>query len=399
MTLVSRRLASVDAFRALTMLLMIFVNDLVSLTDVPRWLEHAEEMEDRMGLADVVFPAFLFIVGLSIPFAIANRQAKGYTRRSTLLHILNRSLALLIMGVYNVNYENYFSKGALIPKYWWLLLATMAFFLVWLDYPKDMSKARKRIFQFTGIGLLAFLAIIYKGDDDHGHTIWLRTHWYGILGLIGWCYLICACLYLWQKGRQPILWVSLFFFLGLCIAEKAGLLLVLKPMRNFFWVVGSGSLPVLTMAGVLAGIIYRNGVDKGRAVQSLGILLIFGLLAAIAGFGLRPFWGISKIRSTPAWILICTGISLGVFVFLAWLMDLKGKRNWYNIIKPAGTSTLTCYLLPNIHFAVYHLMGDRWRLPANLRTDGMGIVKSLIYAFLIVLLTGLLEKKKFRLSV
>jgi len=398
MTMVSRRLASVDAFRALTMLLMIFVNDLVSLKDVPSWLEHAGEMEDRMGLADVVFPAFLFIVGLSIPFAIANREAKGYSRKSTLIHILNRSLALLVMGIYNVNYENYVREGALLPKYWWLLLATISFFLVWLDYPREMNKARKRALQWTGILLLAFLALVYKGED-RGHTTWLRTHWYGILGLIGWCYLICACLFLWTKGRQPILWLSFFFFIGLCIADKAGLLLVLKPVRNFFWIVGSGSLPALTMGGVLAAMIYRRGIDKGKAVESLLILLVFAVLATVAGFGLRPFWGISKIRSTPAWILICMGISLATFALLAWLMDLNNWRGWYKAIKPAGTSTLTCYLLPNIHFAIYHLMGDRWRLPANLRTDGAGIVKSLIYAFFIVVLTGVLERKKVRLSI
>jgi hypothetical protein len=80
-------------------------------------------------------------------------------------------------------------------------------------------------------------------------------------------------------------------------------------------------------------------------------------------------------------------------------MDLKGRKEWYRLIRPAGTSTLTCYLLPNIHFAIYHLMGDRWRLPENLRTDGVGLVKSMLYAFLIVMLTGWLEKRKVRLSI
>lgn len=398
MTMVFRRLASVDAFRAITMLLMVFVNDLVSVQGVPAWLEHAGEMEDRMGLADVVFPAFLFIVGLSIPFAIANRTSKGYSRKSTLIHVLYRSLALLVMGIYNVNYENFVREGAIIPKYWWLLLATIAFFLVWLDYPREMSVTRKRALQGSGILLLAFLAVVYKGEDN-GHTIWFRTHWYGILGLIGWCYLICACLCLWTRGRQPVLWLSFFFFIGLCIADKAGLLLVLKPVRNFFWIVGSGSLPALTMGGVLAAIIYRNGVDRGKPVPSLLILLLFAVLTTAAGFVLRPFWGISKIRSTPSWILLSMGISLATFVLMAYIMDLKGLRDWYKVIRPAGTSTLTCYLLPNIHFAIYHLIGDQWRLPANLRTDGMGIVKCILYAFFIVFLTGVLERRKFRLSI
>jgi predicted acyltransferase len=73
----STRLKSIDILRALTMLLMIFVNDLWSLTNIPAWLEHKAAYEDGMGLADVVFPAFLFIVGLSIPHAIGARLKRG----------------------------------------------------------------------------------------------------------------------------------------------------------------------------------------------------------------------------------------------------------------------------------------------------------------------------------
>jgi len=176
------------------------------------------------------------------------------------------------MGIYNVNYESYSKEGALLPKYWWLLLATIAFFLVWLDYPREMSKTRKRSFQWTGILILVALALVYKGGEP-GHTVWMRTHWYGILGLIGWCYLVCASLCLWTRGRQTILWISFFFFIALCIADAAKLLHVLKPIRNFFWIVGSGSLPALTMGGVLAAIIYRQGSEKGKPVPSLLILL------------------------------------------------------------------------------------------------------------------------------
>src|SRR5579862_8652580 len=98
MTKITRRLASIDAFRAITMLLMIFVNDLVLDFNVPDWLEHAKEGEDRLGLADTVFPAFLFIVGLSIPLAIKSGRKRGETRISAFWHILRRGFALLVMG-------------------------------------------------------------------------------------------------------------------------------------------------------------------------------------------------------------------------------------------------------------------------------------------------------------
>ena len=73
-------IASIDILRALNMVLMIFVNDLWSLKDIPAWLGHVERGVDGMGLADAVFPAFLFIVGLSLPYAINNRR-KNYRRK------------------------------------------------------------------------------------------------------------------------------------------------------------------------------------------------------------------------------------------------------------------------------------------------------------------------------
>src|SRR5688572_28868327 len=82
----ANRIASIDILRALTMVLMIFVNDLWSLTNIPVWLLHTTADQDGMGLSDVIFPAFLFIVGMSIPFAINSRSeerrvGKGFRSR------------------------------------------------------------------------------------------------------------------------------------------------------------------------------------------------------------------------------------------------------------------------------------------------------------------------------
>ena len=70
------RIASVDALRGLTILLMIFVNDLGPAA--PSWMHHIQPPNaDGMTLADVVFPAFLFIVGVSIPLAFERARRDG----------------------------------------------------------------------------------------------------------------------------------------------------------------------------------------------------------------------------------------------------------------------------------------------------------------------------------
>ena len=93
-TTTPQRIVSIDVFRALTMLCMIFVNDFWTLLNIPHWLEHARRTEDMLGFSDVVFPCFLFAIGLSIPFAIEARFTKGEKTMKIISHILLRSFAL-----------------------------------------------------------------------------------------------------------------------------------------------------------------------------------------------------------------------------------------------------------------------------------------------------------------
>ena len=69
----NERILSIDAFRGITILVMIFVNELAGMRDIPQWMKHMPADADAMTFVDMVFPAFLFIVGMSIPFAINSR--------------------------------------------------------------------------------------------------------------------------------------------------------------------------------------------------------------------------------------------------------------------------------------------------------------------------------------
>ena len=58
----NQRILSIDAFRGITILVMIFVNELAGIHDIPEWMKHMPADADAMSFVDVVFPAFLFIV-------------------------------------------------------------------------------------------------------------------------------------------------------------------------------------------------------------------------------------------------------------------------------------------------------------------------------------------------
>ena len=98
-----KRIASIDILRALTMFLMIVVNDYAGMGGLPHWMHHAATDEDMLGFSDLVFPAFLFCVGLSIPFAIGARYRKGDNMLQVLGHVCSRTLALVIMGIFSMN--------------------------------------------------------------------------------------------------------------------------------------------------------------------------------------------------------------------------------------------------------------------------------------------------------
>ena len=151
----SQRNVSIDILRALTMLVMIFVNDFWTIKEIPKWLQHASGNEDFLGLADAVFPIFLFVVGMSIPFAIERRYSKGFSDLSTLWHILTRTFALLILGVYVASLESSLSRdmGMSNPVYRTIVIA--ALFMVWNLYPKTDKKALRYL--FTALQIIGVL--------------------------------------------------------------------------------------------------------------------------------------------------------------------------------------------------------------------------------------------------
>ncbi|MDR6944885.1 DUF5009 domain-containing protein [Mucilaginibacter pocheonensis] len=386
-----RRLLSIDVLRAITMLLMIFVNDASGVKNIPEWIDHAPGKADAMGFADTIFPAFLFIVGLSLPFAIKNRINKGDPFTAILFYILIRSAALIIMGFFHVNLESYDSTTAVIPKALWAILITIAFFLIWLDYPETISKAKKYILSGLGIAILIAMAAIYKGRDD-GEVTWMRPQWWGILGIIGWAYLICAVVYLLAKGKLKVLAPVLILFVAINIARHTGII----PKGIFL--IGDASAICLTMGGIVISELYAMLVSSGKTQRMWLIFGLTGALLIIGGLLIRPYAdGISKIRSTPAWIFICSGITILVFELMIYLVDVKGKKNWFSMIWPAGTSTLTCYLMP--YFQVFLLMLFHISYPAVFNSGILGLARSMATAFILIALVGIMEKKRIRLKV
>lgn len=389
------RLASIDILRALTMVLMIWVNDFWTLTNVPKWLGHGAASEDYMGFSDIIFPLFLFIVGLSIPLAIKSRLDKNDTHNSIAIHILIRSLSLLLIGVFMVNYETAYSDSIVIGKNYWGILMALAVVLIWTNWKRSpVPKKWHTYLQFGGIVILVFLAIIYSGGAT-GEK-WMTTQWWGILGLIGWAYLVNALVYLYSKGSLFIMILLWLLLNALSILSHSELSLNISGFFSYFSTILTGTIPAFTTAGIVATLVFKklSDIDIKRAYLGLFIL---GIVNIAFGLVTRPIWGISKIQGTPSWLSICTGIGFLLFLILYYIADEKKHTNWAKLIAPAGTATLTCYMIPYFVYPVSSLTG--LHLPDVFNNAGFGLLISFGFALLVVVFTGWLERKGYKLKL
>ncbi|PKV49631.1 putative acyltransferase [Aquimarina sp. MAR_2010_214] len=389
------RITSIDIFRALTMVLMIWVNDFWTLTEVPKWLEHATASEDYMGLSDIVFPLFLFIVGLSIPYAIENRLAKKESKALIAKHIIIRSLSLLLIGFFMVNYETAHHQSILIGKYFWGLLMVISVFLIWMNWKRSPVQKKWHIyFRILGLGILLFLAVIYNGDPK-GES-WMKIQWWGILGLIGWAYIINGLIYLYSKGNMITIIVLWIIFNVFSVLNQTNEIVFENDIVTIFSTLYTGTIPAFTTAGILATLIFKKLLktnEKWCYISLIGL----GVINIIYGIATRPYWGISKIQGTPSWLAICTGISFLVFIILYYIADIKKQINWAIIIAPAGTATLTCYMLPCFIYPICVMTNIE--LPDVLSSSIIGLFKSFVFSLLVVIFAGWLEQKRYKLKL
>lgn len=294
-----------------------------------------------------------------------------------------------------VNYETAHHESILVGKYFWGLLMALAVLLIWMNWKKSPIQKKWHIyFQALGIIILIFLAVIYNGGPQGEN--WMKIQWWGILGLIGWAYAINGLIYLYSKRNIVIIVVLWVVFNLLSILNQTDKLIFENDSITLFSTLYTGTIPAFTTAGIVATLIFKklSGTNiKWRYISLIGL----GVLHIIYGIATRPYWGISKIQGTPSWLAICTGIGFLMFAILYYITDVKKQTSWAKIIAPAGTATLTCYMIPYLLYPMYAITDIKF--PDILNSSGLGLFISFIFSLLVVVFTGWLEQKKYKLKL
>jgi predicted acyltransferase len=381
-----------------------------------------------MTLPDMVFPAFLFIMGMSVPLSLGRALAQGQSRIRLLAKVLRRTVALLVMGVLMVNMERH------NPGYrgLWGLLVYPAIFMVFLVIPPSRESKRKiyLIVRVIGVVILTVLVLVYRTTDgkhlilgplfDQNDTIWLRHSWWGILGLIGWAYLVTSLIYLALGRRREWLIGAVGLLAMLYVADHEGLFSrvdsrawlewaapAIKQVERFVEGVGAlvsigqsfGSLASISVAGCCLGTILLPGSRIQTHSERLMWTIMYCIGLFLAALLFDPLFGINKIRATPAWCFYCASLTTLAWVALYWIIDVRRYRAWSLIVRPAGMNPLTAFILhPWILIFAGFLHLPILFYKSNELPVIISIIGCLMMAFAVVGLTGLIGRLGCRMK-
>ncbi len=391
----SGRVVSIDIFRGITMAVMIFVNALSSVRGLPWWTYHAHADENAMTYVDMVFPFFLFIVGMSLPLSVDQRLRLNPSRRALWGHLLARVAGLLVLGLILANAEFCSAPRTGMPGPVWALASLAAAALYLNAWPRWERFPLYAVFlRGAGLAGVAVLLAIFRRMTPQG-VAWLDFDYPEILGLIGISYLALVLLYVPTRRWHwaPLVWfAALTVFCGLCAAR-----VVVFPeyFSLYVWPFGNGAMVLAMMAGVVTTDLFLDAGARRHPRRALRSALWLAVATLAAGAALAPL-GISKIRATPTWALWSAGAAMAVFALLYWVCDVRRWTAWAWLVRPAGANTLTTYLLPDVWEFLCAALGFTF-LETHWNRGWAGIAVTLVFTVLVLLLSRAVTRARVRL--
>lgn len=369
------------------MAVMIFVNELSSIKGLPWWNYHTPENANGMTYVDMVFPAFLFILGMSVPLAAEHRLKKRASMGQLWWHVVLRTIGLTVLGLLLANAWKGDRRLMHLDNDLWTLTALIGAVLFWSVYRcSERYRLVFRVLRFSGLVLMVTMFAIFRRITDNGDAAWIDTSYWEILGLIGWTYLAVCVLYIPTRKLHwaPLAWFVVLLLLN--VLTSARWIAFPDHLPVYVWPFESGALASITMAGVVTSTIFLGETRWWTFREKATPALLFAAAVLAAGWVLTPL-GISKVRETPSWCLYSVGSSVLLFTALFWICDVKRRIGWAAFVRPAGANALLTYLLP---YFVYSECASL--LDAHFNVGWPGIARSVVFTGVILAVAGLLTK-------
>jgi predicted acyltransferase len=253
---------------------------------------------------DLIFPFFLFIVGVSMVLSFAARQGRGDSRRQLVKHVLRRSALILLIGWF-IHLQPYFDFSRMrFPG----VLPRIAVVYLCASLITLWTKRRGRIAWTAGllVGYYAVMRLVPVPGCDH--ALWMTEH----CSVAGWLDRTIMPGHIYHSDFDP-----------------EGLLSTFPAIAT-------------TLLGTLAGGFLRESASLGRSVRGLAML---GLMGVAAGYLWHPFFPISKPLWTSSYVLFTAGAACLTLALCLWLIDVRGWRKWGTPFLWLGSNAILAYAL------------------------------------------------------
>ena len=298
------RVLSIDVLRGITIAFMILVNDPGDWAHTYAQLEHAKW--NGWTLTDLVFPSFLFLVGMSIILSLHSRIARGDSRRDLAVHIVRRSVTIFALAMV-LNLIPYFRFTHLrlygvLPR---IALCYLCAGLICL-----VTQRARNLLAITAVLLLGYWALmrfvpvpgfgmpvrdIPLLDQDRNLAAWLDR------GIIDFLQRTIHTGVLYEKTRDPEGLLSTIPAIGTTLLGAVSALWLRR--------VGSGGR--------------ENGKFTITQAQCAMGLFLGGLLGVASGLFWNIWFPINKNLWTSSYVLFAAGCSLLGLAACYWLIDIR----------------------------------------------------------------------------
>jgi predicted acyltransferase len=312
------RMVSLDVFRGATIAAMILVNDPGSWSHIYPPLEHAEW--NGWTPTDLIFPFFLFIVGVSLTLSFASRIARGLARRALVIHVFRRSALIFAIGLFLNGFPG-FDLGSIriMGVLQRIALCYLVAGLLYLaTFQREPAAARApRVRANLGVTAAVAIALLvgywalmtfvpvpgygagHLGKEDNLGAYVDRTLMGG---------------HLWSES---VTW------------DPEGFLSTLPAIASL-------------LIGILAGEWLRSDQRAGRKAMGLAAA---GLVLLAAGQLLHPYFPINKNLWTSSFVLFTGGFAMLALAACYWIVDVRAWRAWTSPWLVFGMNAILAYAL------------------------------------------------------
>jgi len=302
----TNRLVSLDVFRGITIAGMVLVNNPGTWEHIYWPLEHASW--HGWTPTDLVFPFFVFIVGVAIPLAFARRVESGGSKRDIYIKIIKRTLIIFAIGLFLNGLPSFGLAEYRIPGV--LQRIAVCYFFASIIFLNTRVRTQIAI----TIGLLFVYWLMVKFIPAPGYAAGDLTKEGSLPSFVD---RVVFGKHVWAQAR---------------VYDPEGLLSTIPAIAT-------------ALMGVLTGVWLRR--EESRVEKAAGMFVVGAVCVAI-GWAWNAFFPINKALWTSSYVLFTGGLALQFLSLCYWIIDIKGYRRWAKPFEVFGLNAIALYVVADL---------------------------------------------------